>query len=446
MKTDKIGMKIAALLAFVLVCAVTFLYLYTKAGGNLRLKGPFTASALVPDSFNVVQNSDVRRAGVFVGRVTGIEPSQGVSKLTFEINKPDMATLYRDATVRVRTKTLVGESYLEVEPGDPSTGKLAKNATIPVTSADEAVALERILSTFDRDTRDEVRRTIAGFGGGLKDNGANLNRLFGALQPTAADGGKLMQVLEPQKQQVAALVDNTGSVLAAFGEREQALRGLAVDAKRTAEAAASRDKRLEETINEIPATLDQARDSVNILADFSGRTSPVIRDLKNASVDLLPAVRDLGPAARDARTLFRELDPFLAAVDPVLAKLPAATSRLRTVFGPLDRVLRQASPALKYLIPYKQQLATFFSNVGALTDSRDRLGARGRVFAMTGPAAIAAIDPKYQALADSFLGTGAFQKLLGQRNNAYPKPGNLEDLQDFDGNYPVIRAKKKRVK
>ncbi|MEA2167481.1 MAG: phospholipid/cholesterol/gamma-HCH transport system substrate-binding protein [Solirubrobacteraceae bacterium] len=443
MHAERLGLKIATLVGFVLICAVTFVYLYTKAGGSLRLHGPYEASALVPDSFNIVQNSDVRREGVYVGRVRDIEPAQGVSKITFEIDKPDYVTLYKDATVRVRTKTLVGESYLEVAPGDPATGKLPDKSTIPLSSADESVALERILSTFDAKTREQVQRTIAGFSGGLEDNGAYLNRLFGALQPTAADGGRLMQVLEPQKAQVAALIDNTGTVLGAFGERSEALRGFARDAKATAEAAASRDDQLRATIREIPATLDQARETVNRLADFSGRAAPVVADLKNASVDLLPAIRDLQPAAHDGRTLFRELGPFLNAVNPLLDKLPPATNSLRTVVGPLDAVLRQASPAVNFLKAYKMQIATFFSNVGALTDSRDALGARGRVFALGGPATIAAIDPKYKALADAFLGTGAFEALTGTHFNAYPTAPQLEDPGPMVGTYPVVRAKKK---
>jgi virulence factor Mce-like protein len=442
MHVEKLGLKITALLAFVFVCLLTFVYLYTKAGGTLRVDQPFTAKALVPDSFNIVQNSDVRREGVYVGRVRAIEPARGVAQVEFEITKPEQATLYADATVRVRTKTLVGETYLEVTPGDPATGKLANGATLPLAAADESVALERILSTFDTKTRAELRRSIEGFAGGLEGNGAELNGLFGALQPTAADGGRLMQVLEPQKRQVAALIDNTGTVLNAFGERSAALRGFAVDAKRTAEAAASRDAQLAETINEIPATLDQARSSVNHLADFSGRATPVIADLTAASVDLLPAIRDLRPAAHDGRTLFRELEPFLDAIDPVVERLPAATRSLKSVVGPLNGVLRQAGPTVDYLKTYSQQFGTFFANVGAAVDTTDALGARGRVFAMLGPSSLAGISQKYVDLADAFLGTGAFQRLLGQKLNPYPKPTEVDNQGPFDGEYPIIRAKK----
>ncbi len=42
------------------------------------------------------------------------------------------------------------------------------------------------------------------------------------MKPAVASGGRLMDVLEPQKQQLAALIDNTGEVLEAFGEREAA--------------------------------------------------------------------------------------------------------------------------------------------------------------------------------------------------------------------------------
>ena len=433
--------KVIALVSFAVICMALFLYLFTQAGGRLRVHSPYTASALVPDALNIVNNSDVRRDGVKIGRVRKIEPDGQVSRITFEIEKKSQADLYKNATVRVRTKTLVGESYLDVDPGTPAAGKLANKATLPLTQAKEIVPLERILSTLDDKTRAEVRRNLKGIGVGLEGNGQNLNKLFGSINPFVTNGGRLGRILVPQRRQLAALIDNTGQVLGALGERTAAFRSLAVDAKTTAEAVNQRDAQFRQTLKEIPATLDQAQTSVRKLASFSSTATPVFRSLKLSSRQLSPAVEDLGPVAKSTRTLFRELTPFLAKVDPLLSQLTPASSQLRAVVRPLDAFLRQTSPTAGYLKPYSEEFGSFFANVGALVSAKDALGYRGRVFAMTGPDALTNITPEAAKIVHALVSSGSFG-LLKTRANPYPAPGTAGDPKDYDGSFTQVQPSK----
>lgn len=442
MRVEHLRGKVIGLVVFGLVCLLTFLYLFQLAGGRIRFDEPYNAKALIPDTFNIVPNSDVRKDGVKIGRVTTVEPAGGIGEVNFELEDEDHAFMYRDATVKVRTKTLVGESYLELDPGTPSTGDLPSGATLPVEQNAESVPLERILSSVDEETRKEIRRNVDGIGGGLDGHAGDLNRTFGAMKPTVASGGKLMRVLEPQRRQVAAILENTGEVLEAFGERTAAFRNLVVDAKRTAETAADRDEKIVEFFDELAPTLDQAEKSVNTLANFSGRATPVMRDLKVASRNLTPALRDLGPAARDGRTLFAELEPFLDRVDPLLTELRPAATTLRGLIRPLDAVLRQVNPAVGYLSKYSAEFGSFFSNVGSLTASYDATGARGRVFAMVGPDQFTTLNQTQADALKALVEAGGFQEFYTNKQNSYPDPGSLGNERDFDGDYPRIEADK----
>ncbi len=437
--------KIAALIAFTVVCLLLFVYLFTQAGGRIRLNQPYTLNALVPDALNIVNNSDVRRDGVKIGRIRAIEPTGGVSKLTFEIEDADQANVYRDATVRVRTKTLVGESYLDLDPGTRSAGRLADKATVPLSAADEVVPLERILNSLDEETRQQVRNNLKGLGVGLDGNGGNLNRVFGAVKPVVVNGGKLTSTLLPQKEELAALIDNTGVVTEALGERTAAFRSLAVDAKKTAEAVIERDDKLRESLKELPATLDQAQSSVNTLATFSANATPTVRSLKLSSRELGPALRDLGPTARSARTLFAELTPFLAKANPLLDELPPATKKLRKLVPALDATLRQAGPTTAFLQGYTQEFGSFFSNIGTGISSKDALGFKGRVFAMIGPNQITNLTPDARAVFDAITG-GLTGGRLKTRVNQYPKSGTAGAVQPFDGTYPTVSANPPSVK
>jgi phospholipid/cholesterol/gamma-HCH transport system substrate-binding protein len=439
-RVDNLRWKIAGLVGFVAICGFLFLYLFQQAGGRLRLSAPYTVKALVPEPLNVVDNSDVRERGIKIGRVRKIESVNGLSQITFEIEKKAETPLYRDATVRVRTKTLVGESYLDVDRGSRTQGALADGATIPLSSAKETVALERILSTLDPATRREVRRNLAGLGAGLDGRGKALNRVFAAIPQTVADGGRLVRVLEPQREQVARLIDNTGQVLQALGERKAAFRGLVTDAKATADAVVTRDQQLVDSIQELPATLRQARSSVNHLSDFSGRATPVFRDLRISATQLSPAIRDLGPAARDARTLFRELRPFLNAVNPLVTELRPASTKLKQVIRPLDATLRQALPAVSYLEPFSKEFGTFFANVGSTIGAKDALGSKARVYAIGGEDQFTGLTAEQRKLLNAFIDAGGLGLIHGVRSNPYPKPGSLTNPQPFDGKYTRVEA------
>lgn len=440
MSVSNLRLKVFGLAAFAVVCLLAFIYLYQTAGGRIRTDEPYNAKALVPDTFNIVPNADVRKDGVKIGRVKTVEPAGQVGEVKFEIENEDHAFLYRDATVKVRTKTLVGESYLEVEPGTPSAGELESGATLPLEQTEESVPLERILSSVDEATRADIRRNMKGLGPGVGDHGGDLNRLFGAAKPAVADSGRLLRVLQPQKKQLAALVDNTGEVLEALGERDAAFRGLVTDAKRTAEVVAERDEKLAEVIDELEPTLDRAQSSVATLSDFSGRATPVVRDLKVASKNLVPTVRDLEPAARDSRRLFAELEPFLDRVDPLLTELTPASDALKGLVRPLDAVLRQANPLANYLKDYDRELGAFFSNVSAMNNSRDGIGNRGRVFPVVNVDSLTGLNSVHGELVEALVAAGGAQELYNPRANPYPKPGTVGEPQPFDGTVPRVDA------
>lgn len=434
-------MKVIGLIAFVALCFVTFIYLFQSAGGRVRLSDPYNAKALVPDTFNIVPNADIRKDGVKIGRVKTVEPNGPVGEVLFEIEDEDHAQLYRNATVKVRTKTLVGESYLEVAPGDAKTGELPSGSTLPLEQAVESVPLERILSSLDAKTRSEIRRNMQGLGTGLDGKGGDLNETFAAMKSAVTSTGKLVRVLEPQRQQLAAVIDNTGEVLEAFGERDAAFRGLVVDAKRTAEVVAARDDKLAEVIDELKPTLDRAESSVAKLSGFSVRATPVTRDLKLASANLAPAVRDLEPTSRQTRQLFDELEPFLDRVEPLLGELRPASGALADLVRPLDAFLRQANPIANHLKPYDRELAAFFSNVGDIV-SKDAIGNRGRVFPVFNVSSVTGLNSVHTRLVKSLVAAGGAQAFYDPKTNPYPKPGTVGKPQVFDGSYPQVDADK----
>jgi phospholipid/cholesterol/gamma-HCH transport system substrate-binding protein len=439
MKIENRMGKVAGLFAFGLICLGIFVYLYIAAGGHIRFHRPFYANARVPTAFQLTKNGDIRSAGVKVGVISKITSVGDEGKVEFEITKKDFP-VYKDAVVEVRTKTLVGENYLDVLPGSPAAGTLPKGGTLPVQQAKEAVQLDQILDSLGPETRQRVKENLDALGPGLDGRGEDVNRVWAAMKPTAKDGGTVLRVLASQKRELAALVANTGEVMQAFGDRSQQVQTLARQAKTSAVAASSRDGELRAAIREIGPTLTQAKSSVRRLADFSQRSTPVISDLADVSTDLRPVLADLQPAVSATRALFRSLPASLRAANPLLTELTPFSKQLTPAIGSLDRFLRQAGPAVDYLSPYADEIGSMFANNGSVFATKDALGNKGRVHAILSASSVAAFNDDQRKLLQGLEALGAAQIYNAERTNNYPKPGDITSPKDGDGTYPRVEA------
>ena len=73
--------------------------------------------------------SAVRVAGVRVGVVTGIDLDGKRARVTMSL--PRDYPLYKDATASLSAIGILGEKYIELDPGHPEAGRMADNAIVP---------------------------------------------------------------------------------------------------------------------------------------------------------------------------------------------------------------------------------------------------------------------------------------------------------------------------
>lgn len=427
---------------FVAFTLLLFAVLFKGAGGHLRVHQPYSATVVMPDAFQLVQNADVRWGGVKIGQVTKIQSRGTAAVVKVEINK-QYAPLYRDATTLLRTKTLVGENYLEINPGHPRAGELPRGSAIPVEQAGEAVQLDEILSALDAPTRRAIERNLDGLGAGVAGRSAELNRLLAAARPTVADGLTVMQAVRTQREGFAQLVQDTGAVTRAVAERAQDLQTLARSAKSTAEAVAARDEALGQTLAQLPDTLRQTRTSVGRLRTFSQRATPVVADLETGFTRLRPVLADLPRAAASSRTMFTQLDPFLKVADPLLTRLRSFTGALTPTVPALDGLLRQVQPMATFLKPYSRDAGAFFAANGAMLSYRDAFGGAARIFNTIDADSYAGFTPELRKAVDRLqaLGAIAVENFPRKGRNAYPAPNAIGTPAPFDGSYPRVQAR-----
>jgi phospholipid/cholesterol/gamma-HCH transport system substrate-binding protein len=354
--------QILAMVLFSLSVFGLLLFLWLSFGGvtPLRPEG-YRFKAAFPEAALLVNEGEVRMAGVVVGRVKSKELAPGGRRVVAELEmENEFAPIPRDTRAILRQKSLLGETYVELTPGSRDAEDLPDGGTLPGTQVAETVEFEELFSAFDPETQrafqDWLQEAGVAVGG---DYAEDFSDSLGNFATFAESGADLLEPLDRQRLALRRLIRDTGRVFGAASEQAGALRGLIVEGNRTFEALASRDEALAETFQVLPTFQRETRATMERLERFARDTDPLVRLLREPADDLAPTVRDLGDLAPDLEQLFRDVDPLVAAADD---GVPEAARFLRGAEPVLDGahvLLPELNPILAYLQFNKTLVASF---------------------------------------------------------------------------------------
>ncbi|MBD0282183.1 MAG: MCE family protein [Thermoleophilaceae bacterium] len=365
-KAPGIG-QILAMVLFTLSVFGLLLFLWVAFGGVTPLKPQgYRLKAAFPEAALLVNEADVRMAGVVVGRVKSKELGENGRRVVATLELEDeFAPIPRDTRAILRQKSLLGETYVELTPGDSEAEDLPDGGTLPDSQVAETVEFEELFSAFDPETRRAFRQWLREAGIAVGDDFAqDFNDSLGNLATFAEGGADLLEPLDRQRLALRRLIRDTGRVFGAASEQAGALRGLIVNGNRTFAALASRDQALADTFQILPTFEREARATMGRLERFARDTDPLVRLLRRPADDLAPTLRDLGDLAPDLERLFRDVDPLLEASEE---GVPAAERLLRGVEPVLESahvLLPELNPIIAYL-QFNQGLVGAFLTAGA---------------------------------------------------------------------------------
>jgi virulence factor Mce-like protein len=358
-------LQLAAMTGFVLSVVALLMMLWLQFGGTIPLRAEkYRFQASFDEAALLVEQADVRMAGIDVGKVVDKKLVDGRSLATIELDEA-FAPIPRNTRVLLRTKALLGETYVELAPGERAAGALEDGHTLPRAAAQDAVQIDEIVRTFDEPTREAFQGWMHELARAIRlGRGEDLNDALGNLPGFVASGEDVLRVLNEEEPALRALIRNSGRALAAVNERRGQLRELIVNANNFMGALASRNESLAETVLILPTFLNESRATLHRLRDFAVDTRPLVRDLKPVADDLHPTLRDVGRLAPDLRRLFRNLDPL---IDESERNLPAAAEFIagaEPVFESLHVYLPELNPILSFANFEQAQVADFITNGG----------------------------------------------------------------------------------
>ncbi len=275
------------------------------------------------------------------------------------------APIHSNATAILRTKTLLGETYVQLTPGSRNSPPLKDGATLPNSRVVNAVQLDDVFNTFNPPTRQAFRQWQQELAQAVRGNAQNLSDVLGNLPTFAVNLTDLLQVLDLQHSAVVNLVRNGGTTFAALNKDPAALRDLITAGETTFRTTAANNNALADVFHIFPTFLNEQRLTMASLQSFSSNADPVIRELIPVAQQLGPTLNALRELAPNLRHLFVKLGPLITASRTGLP----ATEQVLKGLGPnklLDSVgpfLGQLNPILNWL-GYHQQLISDFITAG----------------------------------------------------------------------------------
>ena len=352
---------------FALSCVGLLLFLWLSFGGKVPFNPQgYEVRVSFTNAGELATQADVRIAGVSVGKVISksLDPQGNRTIATLQLEN-QYAPLRKDAKAILRTKTIIGETYVEITPGSSHAPPIPDGGLLARTQVANAVQLSDIYDAFDAPTRKAFQQWQQQFAVAVKGNDQNLNDTLGNLPQFAADATDILRVLDVEHNSVQNLVRNGSTVFAALGKDQSALRNLITTAHTTFTTTAQNNQALSDTFHVFPTFLDETKATMARLQAFSTDTDPLIKAL-------LPVAHDLGPTLHSVKVLSPDLEHFFVNLGPLItvAKtgLPAYRDVIRgatPLLGSLGPFLEQLNPILTWLSGHQQLISDFISNGAA---------------------------------------------------------------------------------
>jgi virulence factor Mce-like protein len=312
---------------------------------GVPLADHYEITALVRSSNQLRNGAPVRIAGVDVGKVIGADAAPG-NTTALKLRLDDAAQpLHRDATLRIRPRLfLEGGFYVELAPGTPEAPVLDSGGTLPITQSVLPVQFHQLLSVFEQPIRESLSGGLSALAEGFSDGGAEgLRAVAPNLEPMLRDLTIVADAARgTEPHDVSRIISSASRITGALAHDRRALADMVTNLRVTADALSADDHALADTIAG---------------ADDLMRNAPAgLRALDGALPILERVSREAAPAVRAAPGALGRT----AGVLHDLGSLVAPGARERTISG-----LRTTFLDLPTLVV---RLATLFPTIKPLSD------------------------------------------------------------------------------
>jgi ABC-type transporter Mla subunit MlaD len=326
--------------------------------------GPYTVRAIFDDASFAAQGEDVRIAGATVGSIQSLGVTANKqAAVTFEMTNSSFAPFHANASCAIRPQSLIGEEYVDCNPGTSSAPPLtqikrgpgAGSYLLPVTRTSSPIDVDIVQDISTEPVRESLAVIIDELGTGLAARGSDLNAVIHRANPSLGDTDRVLQILAHQNRALAQLATNSDTVLAPLARERRQISGFITQANTTSVASAARAADISRTFKLFPSFLRQLR--------------PLMADLGALADQGTPVMTDLGQSASALGQQFANLTPFAAAARTALIKLGSAVQKSQSALVatlPLAQRLRKLGNSGEPTATTLQRLLASLNSTGAI--------------------------------------------------------------------------------
>ncbi|HWU20580.1 MAG TPA: MlaD family protein [Nocardioides sp.] len=418
-------LRLITIASFVTICALMFGYLWLHMGGRLPIvsQDGYRVTFHTKDVDNLVYDSDVMVAGVDVGKIEKLSAQDGTATGVLQINDSAALPLHQGVHLRLRSKSLIEETYVEIQDGHGA--EIPNGATLPGDAVIPSVQLDDVLDSLDSTTRADLGSVLRSLGASTHQSSAQLSQTLSGLGDLGRHGYTVLEALKAQSTDLRRLVVASSGVMQALDSGQGQIVSLVEQADRLTSTTARQNRSVEATMRALPGVLTTAKTSTASLSTLASDLSPITTSLRQAAPALSGALTQLPATTRDLRATLPSLDGTLVRAPRTLRLVPATSTALSQVIPSARSVLADLNPMLAFVQPYSHDLAAFLANWNAMLTASDVNGHYLRIFPVLNEQSLKGLPiPLNEGILD--------------KSNAYPSPGGSRTPGPFTGTYPHV--------
>jgi virulence factor Mce-like protein len=312
--------------------------------------------AVFVNANGITKGANVRVAGANVGTITGIYVGKNnLASLILDVTDPAFQPFYTDAKCRIRLQSLIGEKFVDCDPGTPTKPPLpedpadADRVILSSSHTSSPVDPDELLDAMREPQRERFRVIINELGITLTGRGQDLQDILDRFDPTFMNVNKILKILASENRNLIRLAEDGDRSLKSLAENRDRIVGLFKNADAASRATNAKQQELAETLQRLPAFLDELEQTAPVLENFANQAAPVAASTRAASADLSEFVTGT--------------NEFVAAANPALKR-----------FGDTGDVFRAQIPALQ---PVANTLKVIGDNRSSVTNLKKLLTSFG---------------------------------------------------------------------
>jgi virulence factor Mce-like protein len=290
----------------------------------------YRVAAVFSNTAGLIPGQNVEIAGAVVGQVKAIDLTPDHRARVEMDLQTGFAPFHSDATCDIKPQSLIGEKFIECDPGTPDAAPL-RAATVPLARTHAPVDIDLVFAALRRPYVQRLSLVVNELGTGLAGRPRELQQAIRRAAPALQEADRVLAIVNRDRDRLGRLIDRTDEVLAQLAPRDRDVGRFIDRANAAAAEVAGRRDDLGRAIDKLPPLLDELEPSANSLASAAADARPVVHELSDASPQLRALFDDLAPltdagrpALRALRSASDEGRKAVAAARPVASKLQAA--------------------------------------------------------------------------------------------------------------------------